>query len=141
MNKKGRFRNFIKGRFGERGAAAVEFALVAPVFLMFVLGIMDVSRLFFIKNLMEYGVEQAARYVMVNPDVTQSALETYADSQVSGLFTGITFTADAPGDDVVDDVHYRTITASYSFSYMMPFVTIGALPLSATSRTPVNASE
>jgi len=42
-----------KSRRGERGATAVEFALVAPVFLMFVLGIVDLGRLFFVKSVME----------------------------------------------------------------------------------------
>lgn len=140
MAQKRFFKAFITGPRGERGATAVEFALVAPVFLMFVLGLMDLGRLFYIKNLMQYAVGQSARYVVVNPTITQSALETYAQSQVSSMFGDITFTADVPGTDVVGSVSYRTISASYTFNYMLPLVTLTDIPLSATIRTPVNTS-
>lgn len=131
---------FIKGRRAERGATAVEFALVSIVFLMFMLGIIDLGRLFWVKNLMQYGVEQTARYAMVNPTASASALETYAEGQVGNLFSGITFTADEPGADVVDDINFRTVSAAYTFNYIMPFVTLNDIPLSASIRTPVNAS-
>jgi Flp pilus assembly protein TadG len=133
-------RGFTQGRSGERGATAVEFALVAPVFLLFVLGIMDLGRLFYIKNIMQYAVEQAARYVMVNPTISQTALETYAENQAATLFSEITFTADAPGTDVVGEVTYRTISADYTFNYMMPLMPVGDVPLNVISRTPVNAA-
>lgn len=133
-------KSFFKGRRGERGATAVEFALVSVVFLMFVMGIIDLGRLFWVRNLMQYGVEQTARYAMVNPTATAADLETYANGQIDTMFAGITFTANAPGTDVVDGVNFRTVSASYSFNYIMPFVTLSDVPLAASIRTPVNAS-
>lgn len=132
------FKSFIKGRRGERGVTAVEFALVAPVFLMFVLGVIDIGRLFWAKNLLQYGVGEAARYVMVNPTTTKAILETYAGDKVSDLLSGITFTADVADTDVVNDVTYRTVSGSYTFTYLMPFMTISDTILTATIRTPVN---
>lgn len=122
----------------DHGATAVEFALVAPVFLIFMLGIFDLGRLFFIKNIMQSTVEQSARYAMVNPSATQSALEAYTLARANSMFKGITFVADAPGADVVAGVNYRTITATYGFSYMTPLVTVGVVSLTAKSRVPVN---
>ena len=119
----------------ERGATAVEFALVAPIFLMFVIGMFDLGRLFFIKNTMQYTVEQTARYAMVNPTLTETELETYATTEGDKMFTGITFTAEAT---VVGTVNYRNITASYSFDFLMPLVNLTGIPLVAKSRTPVN---
>jgi len=122
----------------ERGATAVEFALVAPIFLIFVIGIIDLGRLFFIKNVMQSTVEQSARYAMVNPSASQAALEAYADARALSMFSGITFAADVPASDVVAGVYYRTITATYTFSYMTPIVTVGDVALTAKSRIPVN---
>ena len=122
----------------DRGATAVEFALVAPIFLIFVIGIIDLGRLFYIKNVMQSTVEQSARYAMVNPSASQSALEAYANTRATSLFSGITFVADAPGTDVVNSINYRTITASYAFQYMTPIVTVGDVALTAKSRVPVN---
>lgn len=127
-------RRFTKGKRSTRGATAVEFALVAPVFLLFVLGIIDFGRLFWVKNMMQYATEQTARYAMVTPSASLSALEAYADDQASGMVDGITFVA---ATETIDDIDYRTITASYSFEFMMPLIG-STLALSAKSRTPVN---
>ncbi len=56
-------------RRDERGIAAVEFAFVAPIFLVFVLGIMDLSAYFFVAAQLQTAVEQAARSIRVG-DVT-----------------------------------------------------------------------
>lgn len=140
MKSRRYLKGFVQGRRGERGATAVEFALVAPVFLLFVLGIIDLGRLFYIKNIMQYAVEQTARYAMVHPTASQVGLETYASAQADPLFAGITFIADVPGTDVVGGVSYRSISASYTFSYMTPLITVNDVALSSNSRTPVNAN-
>ena len=45
------------------GSAAVEFAIVALPFFLFVLGIIGIGLYFFASNSLEYGVEAAARKV------------------------------------------------------------------------------
>ena len=127
-------RRFTKAKRCPRGATAVEFALVAPVFLLFVLGIIDFGRLFWVKNMMQYATEQTARYAMVTPAASLSALETYADGVAGGMVDGITFTA---ATETIDSIDYRTITASYTFTFMMPLIG-STLNLSAKARTPVN---
>ncbi|TCS64018.1 TadE/TadG family type IV pilus assembly protein [Varunaivibrio sulfuroxidans] len=118
-----------------RGATAVEFALVAPVFLMFVLGLVDFGRVYWIKSTMQYAVEQTARYAMVNPTATNTTLTTYAVSQVNGLDpSGITFNA---ADSTVSGTAFKTITASYTYTFSIPFVTLADAVLSAKSSAPV----
>ena len=47
----------------DSGSAAVEFALVAMPFLLFVLGIIGVGLYFFTQNALERGVENASRQI------------------------------------------------------------------------------
>jgi Flp pilus assembly protein TadG len=47
----------------ERGAAAIEFAIVAVPFFMFVLGIIGIGLYFFTTSSLEHGVEAAARKI------------------------------------------------------------------------------
>jgi Flp pilus assembly protein TadG len=47
----------------ERGAAAIEFAIVALPFFLFVLGIVGIGLYFFTANALEHGVEAAARKI------------------------------------------------------------------------------
>lgn len=46
----------------ERAAGAVEFAVVAPVTLFFILGIAEVSMVLFLNTLLEGGLRQASRF-------------------------------------------------------------------------------
>jgi hypothetical protein len=47
----------------EHGASAVEFAIVALPFFLFVLGLIGIGLYFFTMNSLEYGVEAAARQI------------------------------------------------------------------------------
>lgn len=49
----------------ERGATVVEFAILLPLFLAFVLGIIEICVYFFIAGQLQYGVEQASRSIRV----------------------------------------------------------------------------
>jgi Flp pilus assembly protein TadG len=47
----------------ERGAAAIEFAIVATPFFLFTLGLIGLGLYFFTMSSLEYGVEAAARQI------------------------------------------------------------------------------
>lgn len=47
----------------ERGANAVEFAILATPFLMFVFGIVGVCYYFFMMNSLEKGIDEASRFI------------------------------------------------------------------------------
>lgn len=119
----------------DRGAAAVEFALIFPVFIMFVLGIIDFGRIYWIKSSMQFVVEQSTRHAMVNTSITEAALETYAYAQQTGVSaSGAVFDAD------IDDsgaINYMTITGTYSFTFLTPLVGT-TLTLDAKSVTPIS---
>ena len=129
----------------ERGAAAVEFALVTPAFLIMVIGIVDFSRVFWIKSSMQFAVEQTARYAMVNPDDTIAELEDHADIEIAKVdLDGVTFTATS---STVDDVSFRTITGTCTFKFLIPaadmlgwVVDLSDVVIQAQSITPVNDS-
>lgn len=50
-------------RQGEHGAAAVEFALILPLFLVLILGIIDFGRLFYCEVTLNSAAREAARAV------------------------------------------------------------------------------
>jgi Flp pilus assembly protein TadG len=53
----------------EDGAIAVEAALVLPIFVVMLLGIVDFAQTFFIWNTLQLVVGQASRYVMVQTSI------------------------------------------------------------------------
>ena len=57
----------VRGRAPDRGAAAVEFALVVPLLLLLVMGILDYGRFFFDSVSLRQGAREAARQAVVQP--------------------------------------------------------------------------
>jgi Flp pilus assembly protein TadG len=78
----------------DRGAAAVEFALVAPAAIMLLAGIVSLSLLLLSVGNMHYAVEAAARCASAMPTVcdSPSATVAYANSRYSGALITPVFT-------------------------------------------------
>lgn len=60
-------------RFGrdDRGATALEFALIATPFLMFVMALVGAALYFFVSNSLEKGMDQTSRLIRTGEAVTQ----------------------------------------------------------------------
>ncbi len=71
----------------DRGASALEFALTAPVFFLFLFGIIEFGLLFWTQLGLQHGTEMAARCATVNPTLcpSGSAITSYAAQQAFGL--------------------------------------------------------
>jgi Flp pilus assembly protein TadG len=73
----------------QSGTAAIEFALVAPVFFALVLGIIDVGRYMWTLNTMQYAIDDAIRAGVVQQmapeDVETRVRETLAHLSAGGL--------------------------------------------------------
>ncbi|SOE02941.1 TadE/TadG family type IV pilus assembly protein [Blastococcus haudaquaticus] len=57
---------------GERGAAAVEFALVAPVLILLVLGIIEFSKVYNSQSTLSAAAREGARVMALTNDVTEA---------------------------------------------------------------------
>jgi len=57
----------------ESGSALVEFALALPIFLMFMLGVLDFSRMLFTWNAANEATRAGARYAVVCDDTATNA--------------------------------------------------------------------
>jgi Flp pilus assembly protein TadG len=128
-------RRLIRSLFGDqRGAAMLEFAFLCPVLFTILLGIIELGRMYYVRQSLEYATQQAARYYMVNPaaaesDVTgalRSAMAGGMGSDVGGP-GGMTTpkydnTASCNGNAAVT---CTTITATYTFVSVASFLNLG----------------
>ena len=128
-----------------KGATAVEFALVVPVFLVMVMGVVEVGRVLWIKATMQHAVEQTTRYFMVNNAACVSdlatcltSLQTYATSRLgeSGMATG-GFTVTA-AETTISSTTYMSISVTYNFTPIVEIVEFPDVSLSALARVPYN---
>lgn len=119
-------------RFGDdsRGTAAVELALVLPLFVLLVLGSISAASLGFSIASMNYAVEAAARCAAVNQTLcaTPTSTALYAQSRYSGPSISPVFAYSATGCG-----NTVTATATYSFNLVPQFTN---LPLSVSACHP-----
>jgi Flp pilus assembly protein TadG len=113
------------------GASAVEFGLTAPVFFLFVFGVIEVGLLMWTQVGMQRGAEIAARCASVNATLcgTSDAIKSYAAQQAFGLSlpaSTFTVTLQSCGNQV---------TGSYTFQFPS-FLGLSPLTLSAQSCFP-----
>ena len=63
----------MRRRPSPRGQSIVEFALILPVFLYLLLGVVDIGRVIFYQSLVNNAARDAARYALAHPDQTCSS--------------------------------------------------------------------
>lgn len=136
----------MRARAGERGAVAVEFALIIPLLLLLLMGVIDFGRAMYVKSTLVYTASQGARVASMRNANWQAVVNSTAASlQVQKLAgnsatTNPTSTSSAacPADAVASpDTATVSITVSVPFRWLTP---VGWLPaagainsLSATS--------
>jgi Flp pilus assembly protein TadG len=81
-------------KFNRRGTTAIEFALVAPVFFLFVIAAVDFGRMNILRHTADNAAYEAARHAMV-PGATAAEAITKANTILSSVGTiGSTVTVD-----------------------------------------------
>ena len=115
----------------DRGATAVEFALLLPVLLLIVFGIVDFGRAYNAKITLTQAAREGARLTALNlPGVVA---RTQAAATGLGL-VAVTVTACPPGAALGVDA---VVTTSYTFSFLTPVAPIAKLVGASTFGAPI----
>src|SRR4051794_38395839 len=74
-------------RRNRRGSAAVEFALVAPVFFALLFAIIETAIVFFAGQVLETGVQDSSRLIYTSQSVTAANFKQDLCDRVATLFS------------------------------------------------------
>lgn len=115
-----------------RGVSAVEFAVLLPLFVTLILGMMQISQVLWTQMALQHAVEMAARCASINATAcgTPALVQTYAATQTYGMtFPPATFSASAApcGNQVL---------ASFEYGLDIPLLPLPAVTLTARSCYP-----
>ena len=117
----------------KRGAAALEFALVAPPFFMLLFGIAQVGWAFNCASTVHHALVMEARAFALNPSMTAGQLQTAVRSDVTGLSdSDVTVTVD---HQTINGVKAAIATATYTSSIIIPL--LGSYPINFNSNVTV----
>ena len=114
----------------DTGAAAVEFALVLPILLLLIFGIVDFGRLYFTQITLTDAAREGARVLALEgasgSGYTSTQAATDAESRVQDAATGVNSTVSVTSGTCVDGEPV-TVTASTSFSFITPLPDLAGL--------------
>ena len=101
------------------GAAAVELALLLPVFCYICVAATDYSRVFYVLATLSDSARAGAIYYATRPSATNSGIQQAALADASDLNPAPTITT-ATGTDASGNA-YMQVTAAYQFTTLMPY--------------------
>jgi Flp pilus assembly protein TadG len=111
----------------ERGAAAVELALLMPILLLILVGIVEFGRGYHAKLTLTHAAREGARALAVGDDVAdvRDVIESSIDGLDAGSLTIHGLASCTPGGTA-------TISLDYDLDYSIPFWSEGSWDVDAT---------
>jgi Flp pilus assembly protein TadG len=91
-------------RRNRRGAVAVEFAVVAPILLALVLGMMEIGRALEMKNLLNVAAREGARFASMDRDGMLEPNESANDKLIADVKTFLVANG-IPYDDITVEIN------------------------------------
>jgi Flp pilus assembly protein TadG len=119
-----------------RGGAILEFALLAPLMFSMLLGLVEIGRMFYVRQALEYATEEAARYYMLNPTAASSAVTTYLQGKMAGgMGSAISVSyVDTANCNSNSTVTCTAITATYTFTFVAAVLGMSTQSLQAKAQ-------
>jgi Flp pilus assembly protein TadG len=139
-------------RHRSRGQALVEFAFVAPIFLLLLFAVIDFGRYVYYVQILNNAAREGARYAIVNgansfTPAGPAADDSKVDAKVRNYAIGVIGTAaltvhsawgtppGIPSNDRGQRVH---VSVSYDFHSMIPIVPIPPITITGESTLVIN---
>jgi Flp pilus assembly protein TadG len=128
----------------ERGAALVEFALILPILVMFVFGIIEFGREYSARIQLTSAVREGARAAALGFDPVAATIAAapglkltaanvvYTPSPGSTCTGASSTTTTTSVSTTTTTIPTARVTANYAFAYQIPLVRSGTMTLSAT---------
>jgi Flp pilus assembly protein TadG len=111
-------------KLNERGAVAVEFALLLPVVLLILFGTIDFGMMMYGREIVTNAAREGARAGIVQgpPKRTSGEITTIANNYLTGTGVNqadVTFTPIGAG---LANPNTLTVTAQYNYNFLIPYI-------------------
>ena len=103
-------------RRNRRAAAAVEFALVAPVFFLLVFGMIEYGRMVMVQQVITNASREGARVAVLDGSTTAEVTDTVTSYLTSGSISGATVTVSPNPPSNAEFGDPVTVSVSIPFS-------------------------
>ncbi|HEY9446893.1 MAG TPA: TadE family protein [Burkholderiales bacterium] len=114
-------------KHGQRGATAVEFALVLVIYFAFVLSVVDLSRMLFTWIAASEATRAGARYAVVCDNTGQASVVLGKMRALLPQIQTASVAWDPPGCDPSSCIGVRVGITSLNFNFMSPMAGLAKL--------------
>ncbi|TNE42635.1 MAG: pilus assembly protein [Alphaproteobacteria bacterium] len=128
---------FDKLRRDKRGIAAVEFAILSPIIIVMIVGVLETGRLLYTRSSLQSGLEMAGRYAMVHPNASQTELQAIAFGSLKiydSAGSEPTLTMSTQGGS---DADFLVLAATIDHQMLIPLVDLNGITLKAQTVVPI----
>jgi hypothetical protein len=123
----------------EGGAAAVEFAMIAPPLFAMILGILALGMAYYEGATIQWSLERGLRTAMVYPDTTAEAIEAAMQEELALIGSpDVDFSYEIDDDG---EVPLAIVRADYVIPIRVPFLPDVSLRFTAENVAPVTVDE
>jgi Flp pilus assembly protein TadG len=117
-------------RQDERGVAAVEFAIIAPMFFALLLSVVDVGRYMWTLNTIQYATDEAVRAGAIQQLTDAEIKDRVAQAVAPISRTDVAVTVETSGDAL-------TVTANSTYRFFFPISAfLSGAPIDVRSEMP-----
>ena len=102
----------------QSGTASVEFAMIALGFLTMIFGVIEVGRLAWTTNVVDYAIDESARYAALHQDASSFEVEEEAKKVLRDLFVPSENLIISVNTNDSGDVSFIEIAGNYRFDSM-----------------------
>jgi TadE-like protein len=119
----------------EAGTAAIEFSVVAFAMILVSLGLIEFARGLHVRNEVSFAADFAARKILTNTGISNTALETEVRSHFEGPEPDLLQVT--LGTETVEGVQFRTVALTYPFTLLIPDLISNSISLKVDRRIPI----
>lgn len=121
-----------------RGAAAVEFAVVAPVFFLLVFGMIEYGRMVMVQQVITNAAREATRVAVLDGSTTATvktaAINAMAGAKITIATSNVTVSPDPPSGAKFGDPVSVTVTVPFNqVSWLPSPMYLGGKSMTATT--------
>lgn len=107
-------------RSDQRGIAAIEFALIVPVFVVLLIGTVTIGHAFYVANSLQWAVERTTRQLMLDRNFTETQFEDELRTLASSL-SNVQFQV-AYASAVYGEIPVTEVTTTVSYPVSIPLI-------------------
>ena len=120
------------------GATAVEFSLVAPLFILALFGLFELGYGYYSGAAVRNAVQRASRALLIDPSRSSSALQNDVQAMLVNVPVNnlsVTVTAET----IETGVSARRVAWTYSYSIVIPFIDQRSMTFGSSMLLPIPA--